>query len=203
MGILSRSVTSLMLTISLVFFSQAHATDIPLQFSGVSGKPIIVWTEFHGGIRDQATRPMLSIFADGRVQVYLAPYMKGAGHYEYRLSLVALNELLEDFARLGVMTFDAEAVRSQREAIVRSKPEEVLIVADSTLTRIELNFERFAQSGELAEPLSSIIEYKDLAIDAKHFSQIKALPQLNSARDRMLGLIQHQNFDALPITGGQ
>lgn len=172
------------------------------ELTGSSG-PIITLTEIHGSIEDYIARPLLRIFANGRVRVDLAENMKGAGSYEYRLQPSALRDVLSKLERLGLMSVDVQNLAVQRDAHMRARQGQHFLTLDSTLTRIELNFDQYSLNGGKAQALRETVEWLDLGIDAERFSTLKELRDLNDARLILLELTRHQRYDAVRVQEGE
>ncbi len=188
----SRALWGLMIAALFTCMPAYAAPGADIAFAGSDDAPILTLTREHGMVRGLEDRPLVRVYANGLVHVHVPPYMKGAGHYRYRLETAELDRLLRGLDDDGVMRFDAQAVRAERsaaEAARHAASGERFVTLDSTKTRIELDFASFGRAGETPAALKNVIEWADVGIEALRYPQVHGLTGLAAAEASLLALM--------------
>ncbi len=170
---------------------QVSADDSGIYFAAIDNQPIITLTREHGMVRDLADRPLVSIYADGRVLIERPAYMLQPGKFEQRLDPVALNALIASLDQSDVLTANTQDLAADfaRAATARSAASGVRIVtADATTTHIHVRFASFARAGESPRELVNTLSFAELQTQAQQYPSLKSLAALAAAEKRLMAL---------------
>lgn len=170
-----------------------------IDFDPVGNEPIVTLIREHGMVRDLDETPLVRVYGDGRVHVHRPAYMRDAGHFEFRLAADELAALVAALEANGLTQFDRDAVRAARRAATSDH----FVTLDATVTKIELNFARFASKSQAGGALERTIEWADPAIDAERFPAIPALAGLAAVERALLALTTDTRRRAVKAAGGQ
>lgn len=182
----------------------ALAADLPaVQFSADGDAAIVTLSRTHGMIRGLVEKPLVYVYADGRVVIDRPVYMIKPGRYEFSLPAEQLGQMIAAFDVSGVMKLETRELTAERDALARARQSatgEVFMTADSTLTRIDFNFGSFAREGNRPQPVAAQIRFADVQIQAERYADGRALNALAAAERTLLALIDHPDMRRI---GGQ
>ncbi len=154
--------------------AQAQTTDFDV--TTASDVVVLTFDVEHDMIAEPTLLPLLRIYGDGRAQIHVPPYMHGAGEYVRELGRDELLRIVQSMADDGLLAFDAEAMRAERNAVLRNRG--VLYhVSDDTHTQIDVRLERLGSKSDVTRT----VRWTNIYNDARTFpnmKQIQALAEL-------------------------
>lgn len=158
----------------------------------------------HHLIADRDPQPLLRIFADGRVRVHHPVYTPRAGDYEMRLSKAELFGLLERVAQIGILDFNAAAVKAERQQVVAADRAVgwVYHISDVSETQIDVRLRSYKAPGSKA-PVSNFkasIRWPNVEPDAERFTGVAGIQALAQAEQLFRTVINRP--DLVKVAGG-
>ncbi|MFK8015668.1 MAG: hypothetical protein AB8G17_09540 [Gammaproteobacteria bacterium] len=198
----SRALVALLAALCLS--AGAVGADVPtVQFAGNGDQPIVTLSRTHGMVRGLVEKPLVNIYADGRVEVERPAYMIRPGRYEFQLPAEGLAQLIASFDTSGVLKMDVRDVTAQRDALARAQRNatgEMFMTTDPTLTQIAFDFASFSRDGSNPAPLANQIRFSEVQVQAQRYKSATGLNALADAERQLLALIDHPEMRAI---GGQ
>lgn len=148
-----------------------------------------------GSAPDDATRPYLRLYGDGRVHVHRSQHRTKPGDYTIQLSDTELNGVLQTLVRHCVMEFDSATVKNE---VKRAHDEHVArtgtypFATDGTAVSLEINLELYipAGTGEPIENFHHRVSWSDVEHTAELYPNLEALQGLRTAIHKLDALAE-------------
>jgi len=138
------------------------------------------------GEMESHDQPWMNVYADGTVERHLPFYMKDAGDWTGKISLVELAALARAVAGAGLVEFDGGAVRAEKLQAERSAGS-LTYVSDTSLIEIRVRLAGYQQAGSLVmqRDVDRTVAWNGLRNDERRFPGIPAIQGLGTAFRRL------------------
>jgi hypothetical protein len=169
------------------------------KYSETAAEPVIEYNLVHHMLAEPDPEPLLRIYGNGRVHVHYPAYMTKAGNYELQLSQSELRTLLRALATDGIIDFDSEATRYQRQQLdaqQRAATGTMFYISDSSDTVIDIRLNEY-QKGPGTERVLNLEKrfiWPDLEQDARRFPQLREIMNANNAAQRLNTLLHRDDL---------
>jgi len=177
----------------------ANSTHPAFKYSETATDPIIEYNLVHDMIAEPDPEPLLRVYGSGRVHVHYPAYMKKAGDYELQLSKQELKTLIRELADDGVIDFDRQAVKHQRDQLEkeqRSKKQESFSYSDESHTVINIRLDEYQKSPGAAkkQKINKQFSWPNLKQDARRFPGAREINDASRAAGKLESLKDHHDL---------
>ena len=170
--------------------ASADQTDTEAVVTAPGASPVVTLHFEDGHIGNADPTPFMRVHRDGIIRVHYPHYMKMAGDYELRLSSNEVSELIDGLYEKGLMTTDFEDVKRRCSDLDQlGRPSSITVHQAVTVLKLSLDNNDAPTPRAMGETNQlRTITWTSLKQDARRFSQVDEIQNLNAAVDLLLSL---------------
>ena len=194
--------SAILLLVSPVMFAQkvveSGVNSAGFSFNEKSSEPVIQYRQHIYMLAGIDDKPMLQIFADGRVVAHYPVYMKKAGDYEMQLDEAELEALIQSLSSNGLMVFDAKKVKDKIKQYKKAEKAkgQFHAISDAVESVIEIKLDEYQENNKAKkiEKFHKQFRWKNIEHDAARYKHDSEIIKANNSVTHLKGLMKDKRL---------